>query len=432
MTASDHLGDAGAWEEIGGELLAAFECWADERGVDVDHFVAQAAVDWRLAEGRHPGRWDVGDLRELLLVGFPRGVVMRAEQWLGVPATLHLWVDFLGSVDGGAVVVGDLGELHSEIDVRTPAFLDAMGDERNSGPAKFWVTRMREHGVDPDDQEENGRFLASVQAGEVEYDRGVLDVIMRRGGGEFSSAFVKPDAAAVAEELVSGPVRSLSSGAVEAAARESELLWRLRVLVEWVGESGRAVTLSGAQGVVRDGDLALLLGVDELREVALLVEWARALGVVRVGEGRVALGEGAALLERPVELWREACVAFSGLGHVVCPSEYPLPTLVGQFLTDIAPDLWARLYSTGGTPVPVAELVDLCGQALVDQLAIPGGVPEGWEPDLRQDVLRVAAVLVLLGAVEVLGDGEPDEVRATPLGLWGAWEVLRELGLTAA
>ncbi|GAA2695375.1 MULTISPECIES: hypothetical protein [Actinosynnema] len=488
MTASDHLDDADAWEEIGGELLADFESWADEFGVDVDHFVAQAAVDWRLAEGGHPGKWQVGDLRELLLVGFPRGVVMVREQWDGVPTTLHRWVDFLSS-GGENVAVGEVGLLHSEIDENVAAFHDAMGDERNSGPAKFWVTRMREHGVDPDDPEENARFLTAVRAGEVHYDRDVLDVIARRSGGGVSSVFVKPAASTADEgagDVVGALVGGLSPSAeVAVAAARSELITRLRVLVDWVGADGRSVV--GEDVVAGNGAFGGGSEDGGGGGFSLLVEWGKAVQVVRVADGKLVLGDAAAwLAERPVEVWRRGMSEFQGLGHVVCPSQYPLPTLVGQFLPEIAPDLWACFYGRGGEPVPVAELGELLGQALSDQLTldVDGGVPDGWGHALRRDVLRVAAVLEVLGVVEVLGNvdgvgavewsagadwpgvtgsasvsevdgasaatgvggldqgaagisGEADEelgrvlVRATPLGLWGAGEVLRELGLVA-
>jgi len=100
---------------------------------------------------------------------------------------------------------------------------------------------------------------------------------------------------------------------------------QIRGLVDWVG-GGRALTQTGRlrradalmlvelldTGDVLDSRFPIQSSAD-LYRLALLVEWARACGLVRVVRGRmVPVGKRAGLLERPLDLRRSP--AGSGTG----------------------------------------------------------------------------------------------------------------------
>jgi hypothetical protein len=104
---------------------------------------------------------------------------------------------------------------------------------------------------------------------------------------------------------------------------------QIRGLVDWVG-GGRALTQTGR---LRRADALMLVELldtgdvldprfpiqssADLYRVTLLVEWARACGLVRVVRGRmVAVGKRAGLLERPLDL----------VDHLLAA----LPRLVGE------------------------------------------------------------------------------------------------------
>jgi hypothetical protein len=112
-----------------------------------------------------------------------------------------------------------------------------------------------------------------------------------------------------------------------ATAAGAPTVARVRALVEWVG-AGRALTQTGR---LRRGDaLALVEMLDtgdvldqrfpiqssaELYGLTLLVEWAKASGLVRVARGRiVAVRKHAKVLERPVELVCRMPAAIPQLG----------------------------------------------------------------------------------------------------------------------
>ena len=90
---------------------------------------------------------------------------------------------------------------------------------------------------------------------------------------------------------------------------------RVRAFVDWVG-TGRALTQTGRLRRVDALALVELLNTGdildrrfpiqssaELYRLTLLVEWAKASGLVRVARGRiVAVRKHAKLLERPAEL----------------------------------------------------------------------------------------------------------------------------------
>ncbi|MFT7838050.1 hypothetical protein Q5530_18090 [Saccharothrix sp. BKS2] len=449
-------------EAAAGALAAEFESWTTARDADADPFVVEVALEWQVSRGGDPARWAAEDIQELLVEWFPRKVTMNRPEWPGVLSTLHRWVDFLSVAPVDRP--GDPAALHAVIDQVAPVFFERMADERHCGPAKFWATRMIEHGVDPQDGEGVRRFVAAVQAGEVDYDQDVLAEIMRRGAFDAGIDLVDPGVDEGAGRHLP-PVVLPSDQDLAAMARDSALVTRLRVLVTWVG-AGRALTATKRLRVADARELAGLLNVDEpylerarssgdLPQVSLMVEWAKAVRVLRVVKGRlVPVKSAVGLLDRPLDLWRRAYAAFPGLGPVLCAptSYYEAPSPLGEALPEVAPGLLLGLYTAGGTPLPVELLVqdvrNLLSELFDLDFGVGGLLVDFRELMWRRDLDNVLSALETLGAAEETAAAEPWEldeiaelsgeenpdprlVRLTPLGLWGVRETLSAEGFDA-
>ncbi|WP_431917983.1 hypothetical protein [Amycolatopsis tucumanensis] len=426
-------------ELIADDLLDRFERWCADHGVEADLFFVDAALDRFVEQDLDPARWTVEDISDLLLHWFPRNVTLDHAGRPAVLSTFHHWIDFLSTTPVGRI--RDADALHAEIDRHAEAFFAAMSDERNFGLAKFWAARMLEHGVDPEDGDQVREFLDGVNAGQIDYDRDVLDEIVRRR----TESEEEPP-----EPLP--PVVLPPQEEIEALAANTAVVHRLRTLTEWVG-TGRALTQTNRLRVADARELAALLDVDrtaervrssaDLPEVTLLVAWAKAVRLVRVLKGRlVAVKSAAGLLRRPWALWRQAYDAFPHLGPAVClpANRYDQPWL-GHLLPELAPDLWLALYRAGRTPLPVELLV----QYVQETLGGPGGFASAlmW----RRELDGILAALEVLGAVEITkstlrdldkiaevsGLGNPDDrlVQLTPLGLWAARQVALAEGIPA-
>ncbi|XVV03523.1 hypothetical protein ACQPW3_40450 [Actinosynnema sp. CA-248983] len=457
---SDSSGVSKQLEEWADQLVAEFGGWAAGRGLDVDLFVVEAALDARVTEDGVLTRWDMADIEGLLLEWFPRKVTLERSEWSDALTTLHHWVDFLAATRGDDV--RDLDGLHAVIDRSAPEFHVRMTDECNYGPAKFWMTRMLKHGVDIADEDSVRGFLRAAQAGEIDYDQDVLAEIMRRRALEGEADLVLPEF----EEHSPGPLPPAlvpPDGELASLAEGTIAVARFRTLVAWVG-AGRALTTTKRLRVADARELALLLGVDapflerarssaDLPEVSLLVAWARAARLVRVVKGRLlAVKSAAGLLDRPLDLWWRAFEAFGELGPEACApaSSYEAPSLLGQVLPEVALDLWLSLYTAGGTPVPVELLAESVHETMSARFGFGiGGLLVGIREMLwRRDLAAVFAALETMGAVELTvsadaqerdkiielsGKDDPDLTlaRLTPLGIWGARRALRAEGFDA-
>lgn len=432
------------------DLMSEFASWADGHGLDVDLFVIDAALD--LIDGVP---WTAHDLHELVVEWFPRKVTMIESERARVIPTLHGWIDFLA--ERHPAQARDAAALHAELNRSAAAFLAAMADERNYGVAKFWATRMLENGVDTEDETQVRHFLALAQAGEIDYDQGVLAEIMRRGSFDSFGAAVEvfePDGDG---DRLLPPVSLPGNEELTALAAATPLVTRLRTLVTWLGD-GRTVTSTKRLRIADAKELARLLNVDQpylerarssadLPEVGLLVEWAKAARLVRVVKSRlVGVKSAATLLDQPLGLWRRAFEAFPRLGPAVCvpTGDLDAPSLLGRLLPEVMSALWLSLCSAGGTPEPVELLVEITREAVVEPLALAVGSPIAGtrEPLWRRDLAAVLGALRLLGTVELTtatdpaerdrllelsgsGNDDPDLglVRLTPLGLLGARKV---------
>ena len=247
-----------------------------------------------------------------------------------------------------------------------------------------------------------------------------------------------------------------------AAADSSVALARLRAFTRWV-RAGRALTregrllLSDARAVADALDLDHFSRdrartSDEMPEITLLMAWARQARLVRVQRGRLMqVRTSAALLSRPIELWRRAFEAVGGIGeHFGGSNVFGAPSLFGMSLGEAFPILLHHLYAAGGDPIPVElfhrivrDTVNERMGCVVDDLA--GDVEHRlW----RRDVTALLDALELLGAVHLSesldgenheelialagrDDPDPTLVALTPIGIWAVQEMLTEQGVHA-
>jgi hypothetical protein len=445
-------------EAVADDLMAKFERWAADHRVDVEWFVVDAVLDWRLQEGGDPAQWEPGDVRRLLTEWFPRKVTVDRGEWPSVLSTLHRWIDFLAAAPTGQPT--DQAALHAAVEQNADAFAAAMADETNYGMAKFWMTRMIDHGVDLEDDEGVRRFLAAAQAGEIGYNQDVLAEIMRRQAFDAELGLVEPG---LYEQGPLPPVVVLPASELEALARDSALITRFKVLTTWVG-TGRVLTATKRLRVADARELARMLDADrpylerarssaDLPEVSLLIAWAKAARLVRVVKGRlVPVKSAAGILDRPLDLWRRAHEVFPELGHAICmpTSHYEGPSLLGEALPEVLPELWLCLYTAGGTSVPVELLVQVVRDALHARFDFGAGgmLVDFRELMWRRDLGHMIEALQTLDAVKLsedLSDAELDKiielsgnsdpelalVGLTPLGLWGVREQLLAEGCVA-
>ncbi len=173
---------------------------------------------------------------------------------------------------------------------------------------------------------------------------------------------------------------------------------------------------------------------------------------MRVQRGRlVQVRSSAALLSRPIELWRRAFEAVGGIGeHFGGSNVFGAPSLFGMSLGEAFPILLHHLYAAGGDPIPVElfhrvvrDTVNERMGCVVDDLA--GDVEHRlW----RRDVTALLDALELLGAVHLSesldgenheelialagrDDPDPTLVALTPIGIWAVQEMLTEQGVHA-
>ncbi len=209
-------------------------------------------------------------------------------------------------------------------------------------------------------------------------------------------------------------------------------LRQLRELTHWVGE-GRTLTQTGRIRLADARELVALLGTrDELDpmdgrfrttssadlpELTLLVEWAKACGLVRVARGRLlAVKRHAALLDDPPRLWDRMFDAFGRLGPALCPDGWAQSFLRDEFEHTISGVLLVA-YRRG----PGFAISEAC--ALAWELATLRYVLDAaTELQLKtaratndRDVRRALAMLAELGAVRLAGDA----VALTERGLAG-------------
>ncbi|MQA13390.1 MAG: hypothetical protein GEV09_04220 [Pseudonocardiaceae bacterium] len=164
-------------------------------------------------------------------------------------------------------------------------------------------------------------------------------------------------------------------------AEQSDALRRLRAFTEWAGD-GRKLTQTGRIRLTDARTLVPLLdtgdtidpvigdrrfktqSTQELPGLNLIVDWARAIRLVRVVKGRIAaVQKNRALLRRPLELWDRAFEVFGSLGETICYGDTPLSV-------EFEPAMDALLSSLYGGPLRIDEACAVTWEAATLPYAI--------------------------------------------------------------
>lgn len=225
-------------------------------------------------------------------------------------------------------------------------------------------------------------------------------------------------------------------------AEQSEALRRLRALTEWAGD-GRPLTRTGRIKLADARALVSLLDTgdtidpaigdrvfktqssQELPGLMLVVDWARAVRLVRVVKGRIAaVRKNRPLLRRPLELWDRAFEAFGSLGETLCYPDTPLSV-------EFEPAMNALLSWLYGGPLRLDVACAVSWETATAPFVInraPAPVQEMWERSSEADTVRALQALALLGAVELTGTEPGSTVRLTELGARGVRTRLGEAG----
>jgi hypothetical protein len=444
--------DMDGYSSVRDRLRLHIVAWARRRGLEAEPSLVAAALDHKHGVDGRLAHWTRAHVADALAVWFPRTVALLEDDRDAVPAALHALIGFLAEHDWLDSRSDRPAELHAQVTDSTPALHDALDDERNHDLGTFWAVQMLRHGVPTADPSAVTRFLRQVDAGEVAVDRAALGEIVAR------QAYEAPDVA----RAQLPPVLLPGAAAMLAAADSSVALARLRAFTRWV-RAGRALTRDGrlllgdARAVADALDLdhfsrdRARTG-DDLPEITLLMAWARQARLVRVVHGRlVQVRSSAALLSRPIEMWRRAFEAVGGIGeHFGGSNVFGAPSLFGMSLGEAFPMLLQQLYAAGGDPIPVERFHRAVRDAVNDRM---GCVVDDLAGDVeqrlwRRDVTALLDALELLGAVhleesldgedhheltELAGRDDPDPtlVALTPLGLWAVHELLTEQGVHA-
>lgn len=200
------------------------------------------------------------------------------------------------------------------------------------------------------------------------------------------------------------------------AAEDSPVVRRLGMLTAWVG-GGRKLTQTGRIGLtdarflvdhLDTGDtldpkigerVFRTTSSQELPELVLAVEWAKAARLVRTAKGRLlAVQKNRPLLADPLALWNRAFEVFPTLGPVICPDGY-VESLVGHEFEPVMTELLAGLYAGPLTP---AQARTMAWERATAPYRIEGAPPEIQQALRRtadRDTTSALHVLVRLGAL---------------------------------
>src|SRR5258708_5020213 len=405
-----------------------------------------------------------GDLRELLLVVYPRKVtVLDAE---GTADTVPAVRDLLAFLaDTGAVAAEAAKRLERELEEIARQFTDAVMDPKNWGMARSITHAMVSDGVDLADQDAvdswTARYNVGVGAGrpdgeeledfDLDDDLVLDDYVLGDEDFNLKEAFGLPGRLP--------PVRLPPEPELAAMSRAAPLLGRARMLAEWVAP-GRDVTEdveltaedtiaaarelgipvpvkadTGPEALPGMPDPPAVTSMDDVPELARLWDIAFDAGFLELDlEGdRVEPGVDMGCWpggtdEEVLEVWSTTlpCV----LNRLEDDAE--LDDNLGELLdfTDAGWALMVPLFQAKGERVGVAS--DMILQAATDELT-PDQAEEAW---LAWTQAHGDPAEYLLGLLQELGavslpDQPPGEgaedgpvARLTPLGTWAMRELL--------
>jgi hypothetical protein len=398
-------------------LIRRCMAWAAERGVTADPFILTAAMDFRhySIDGRL-GFWTVDLTRQFLLSWMPQRVSITAADAANAPDTLLTLLRYLHHTALDDPGSDPLAAIEAALAVISGELQQAMSDERNFGPTKFWAMQAIASGVDPTDRDAMQRFADDANSGRIAYDQDTLQHIVTR---QVRGASAIPERA-----CMQPPVSLPSTGELTAMAENNRLVVQLRTLTDWVGRTGRPLTATGQLKLVDARELVTLLGTDDvidpvvgdrvwhtkssadLPELSLIVDWAKQLRLLRVVKNRlVQIAKSQPLLHDPLLLWTTAFTAFSELADaVVRPMLYgQQPGMLHDVFTDVVPDVLNTVYGMPA-PMPVVCLAESVWTSCQAFFAIEDATPaqqEIWRHSVNGDLRRMLATLATVGGMEL-------------------------------
>jgi len=419
-----------------------------------------------------------GDLRELLLVVYPRKVtVLDAEGTADTVPALRDLLAFLADI--GAVAAKTAKRLGRELDEVAPRFAGAVMDPRNWGTARSIAQAMASDGVDFTDRDAVDRWIAGynhrADAGRADGedlfgddgdddekredfnpdDLELNDFVLDDEDLDLKDAFGLPDRMP--------PVRLPPEPELAAMSRAAPLLGRACILAQWVAP-GRDITKDAeltAEGTIAAArelgipvpvkadpgpealpgmpDLPAVRSMDDVPELARLWDIAFDAGFLELDLDGDRMKPGVDIGcwpggtdEEVLEVWSTTlpCV----LSRL--EDDADLDDRLGELLdfTDAGWALMVTLFLANGEGVPVREASGMIRQAATDELA-PDQAEEAWQAWTRahgDSAEYLLGMLQELGAVSLAdqppGEGAEDEpvARLTPLGTWAMRELLIE------
>lgn len=366
-----------------------------------------------------------GDLRTLLLSVFPRKItVFDREGAFEVVGDLRDLLRFMAETGQ----VSSLARLERELDEILPDFPDAMMNPANWGMARSFMQEMVSDGVDINDEEAVGRWIASYNL------RGQRSLTGDADGGDFldsdSRAAIK-DAYGLPDRLPA--LRLPGQAALASAARESRLLAMVRSLAVWA--DGRELTPDGNLVPADLAAAAAVLGIDVPREVAgiddvpeLLQIWHLACCAYFIDNDGDRAEADETVDEWPggdedevIDAWAAAFDHLIGHSLPIDVRDDDLASDLG--LVAAASSLAVTLFLAREDGLPRGEC-----RSLMNELATAELAPADAEKTLAAWTMahgELADILLdrlsQLGAVEV--DSE-DVARLTPLAMWQVYDEL--------
>ncbi len=401
-------------------LVRRCAAWAAERGLPANPKVLEAAVLSRhLSVDGRIALWRPHDVVRLMLDWIPTRVIADAAELADAPDTLRTLLGYLAATGLRDPRGGPDELIEWTINASMGQFTEAIADPSRYGMVKYWSLIAREHGVDLGDPAAVDGFRGDLAAGRVDYD---AELLGRAADRELWRPPPGADRAFAHLPITLPPDDELA----EATAR-SEIVRRLAVLTRWVAEAGKAGRPLTRAGNLRPADarhLAVLLGTGEesrpvrsgaeLREVGLMLAWARQVRLVRLRKNRlVAVASRLPLLDDPPMLWSYAFDTFFQLGDFICEparggtARSALFTIFPTVLVDILTAMYGMR-----TPAPVARLRESIWVTRGRRSRAGDDTDAAirrQKAHLARDLQRALDILAALGAVEIT-EGVPDRI----------------------
>ncbi len=209
-------------------------------------------------------------------------------------------------------------------------------------------------------------------------------------------------------------------------------LRRLQAFTVWVG-AGRPLTQTGRVKLADARELVTLLDTGdeldpmdgrfkttssaELHGLVLILEWAKACGLVRVYRGRLErVKKNAPLLDDAAELWARMFEVFGRLGDALCPDGWAQSLLHDCFEEAIEAVL-LHAYRSGPT-IALSDAQALAWNAATARFLLDGAPEQHlrtWRAMSDRDLRYAVRALHELGAVRLDGDA----VTLTAQGMHG-------------